>query len=191
MARTTVSIDDDLIERAKDAGLNVSQVSRRALKETLNAPAHHLFNTNERYLPHGQTGAGVYGHGVVATFADSNNPDDVDNYGGHIGEIETADKIYSWENGHGLRAVGIALEDGSSDPVPLEHRLFHSASSDVHEFHAPVHWVAVLDQADAVTTDEIKRVSGRPVFAGVAHREMNDNDFPELLWDIVVGRATR
>jgi hypothetical protein len=190
MARTTVSVDDELIEQAKDAGINVSQVTRQALKDTLNAPIHHLFNTNERNLPNGQTGAGVYGHGVVATFADSNNPDDVDRYGGYIGEIETADRIYSWENGPGLRAVGIALEDGSSDPVPPEHRLFHSASSDIEEFHAPVYWVAVLDRADAVSPDEIERVSGRPVYAGVAYRKLNDDDFPELLWDIVVGRAT-
>lgn len=190
MARTTVSIDDDLIQHAKDEGINVSQVTRTALKETLNAPTHHLFNTNEDNLPSGQTGAGVYGHGVVATFADSNYPDHVDRYGGHIGKIEAGDRIYSWENDYGLRAVGFALEDGDSDPIPPEHRLFHSPSSDIDEFHAPVKWVAVLDRTDAITAEEIRRVSGRPVYGSGTYAPLNDDDFPGLLWDIVVGRAT-
>lgn len=191
MARTTISTDGDLIQRAKDEGINVSQVAREALKETLNEPTHHLFNTNEKNLPNGQTGAGVYGHGVVATFANSNKPEDVEQYGGHIGEISAGDKIYSWQNGVGLRAVGFALEDGDSDPVPSEHRLFHSASSKIHEFHAPVHWVAVLDHSSALTPEEVKRVCDRPAYAGVTRRELNDDDYPKLLWDLVVGRANQ
>lgn len=191
MARTTVSLDDDLIEQAKNAGLNVSKISRGALKEELNTPNHHFFNTNEKHLPDGQTGAGVYGHGVVATFADSDIDEHVDRFGGHVGKIEAGDRIYSWENDYGIRAVGIALENGSSNPVPKEHRLFHSADSDVHEFHAPVNWVAVLDRTDAVTAEEVRQIADRPVYGSGTYAPLNNDDYPELLWDIVVGRATQ
>lgn len=187
MARTTVSIDDDLIQRAKDAGLNVSQLSRKSIKEALEQPSHHFFNTNKEHLPGNTTGAGIYGHGIVATFAKS---DDIDKYGGYLGEIEAGDRIYSWENGYGIRAVGIALEDGNSDPVLPEQRLFHSETSDVHEFHAPVHWVAVLDREDAVSTDEVKRIVGYQVWGRGTHAVLNEDNHPELLWDVVVGRAT-
>jgi hypothetical protein len=59
-----------------------------------------------------------------------------------------------------------------------------------HEFHAPVHWVAVLDRTDAITTDEIRRIVGHPVYGRGAHAVLGDDHYPELLWDTVVGRAT-
>lgn len=190
MARTTVNVDDSLIDQAKDAGLNISQLTRHALEEEL-ASTPHLFNTNEDNLPNGQTGAGVYGHGIVATFADSNYPDHIEKYGGHIGKVTANDRIYSWENDYGLRAVGIALEDGSSDPVPDEHRLFHDVDSDIHEFHAPVHWVAVLPRHDALTPKEVRRICDRPIWGSGTYAPLNPDDYPDLLWDAVVGRATR
>lgn len=190
MARTTVSLDDNLVEQAKNSGVNVSQITRQALKETLNTPTHHFFNTNEKNLPSGQTGAGVYGHGIVATFADSTIDEDVDRFGGHIGEVEAGDRIYSWQNDYGIRAVGIALEDGSSEPVPAEHRLFHSAESKIHEFHAPVHWVAVLPPEDGIYTEELKHIVGYEIWGRGTYAELKDDHYPELLWDVVVGRAT-
>jgi len=189
MARTTVSIDDDLLEQAKSANVNVSEVTRNGLKDVLSSPDHHFFNTNEENLPAGQTGAGVYGHGVVATFADSNYQDHVDEFGGYIGEVSAGDRIYSWENNYGLRAVGIALEDSTADPVPEEHRLFHSASSDIHEFHTPVRWVAVLDRKNALDPDEVKQIVGHPVWGRGTHAELKDEHYPQLLWDTVIGRA--
>ena len=189
MARTTISIDDELIEEAKDTGLNVSQLAREAVENKLESPTHHFFNTNEDNLPGNQTGAGVYGHGVVATFAKADNDEHIDEFGGYIGEVEANDRIYSWENNYGLRAVGIALEDGNAKPVPEEHRLFHPPSGDIHEFHVPVNWVAVLDRKTTLTTDEVKHIVGHPVWGRGTHVELKDEHHPELLWDIVVGRS--
>lgn len=137
------------------------------------------------------SGAGVYGHGVVATFARENSPEDIETYGGFIGEIEAGDRIYSWENDYGIRAIGIALEDGESDPVPSEHRLFYAASDARHEFHAPVRWRAVLDREDAITPDEVQQITDHPVWARGAHVELSDDHYPELLWDLATGRSSR
>jgi hypothetical protein len=190
MARTTVSLPDDLHERIKNADITVSKVLQDALRSRLSDPTHHLVNTNEEYLPSGQTGAGVYGHGIVATFANENNDEDVETYGGHIDAIESGDRIYSYENDVGVRAFGIALEDGDSEPVPREHRLFHPSDDNTHEFHVPVHWVAVLEREDAITTDEIEQITGHPAFARGARAELDvDKHYPELLRDVILGRA--
>lgn len=191
MARTTVSLDDDLLKQAKNNGINVSKTTRDALKGAMNAPTDHWFNTNKRYLPNGQTGAGVYGHGVVATFAKSNRPDDVEKFGGYIGEVEAGDRIFSWENDVGLRGVGNALEDGDSDPVPPEHRLFHDADSAIHEFHVPVNWRAILQPQEAITAREVEQIAGRPVYGSGTHAKLGADDNTQLLWDIAVGRNGR
>jgi hypothetical protein len=190
MARTTVSLPDGLHERAQAADVTVSSVLRDALEDRLKAPNHHFLNTNEDNLPDGQTGAGVYGHGVAATFADADAPDDIDEYGGHIGAIDAGDRIYSFQNEVGLRGFGIALEDGNAEPVPPEHRLFHPQDADTHEFHVPVYWVAVLSPESAVKPDEIKRITGHPVWGRGTKPELNpEKHHPNLLRDVILGRA--
>jgi len=188
MARTTVSLPDDLKERVDDSEITVSKVLQDALKERLSSPSHHILNTNKKHLPDGQTGAGVYGHGVAATFADEGT-DGVEKYGGEIGEIEAGDHIYSYENGVGLRAFGIALEDGDSSPVPDEHRIFHAINDDVHEFHVPVYWNAVLEEDEALPSGEVEHITGRPVYAQARVELDPDKDRPDLLRDITLGRS--
>jgi len=189
MARTTVSLPDDLKERVDDSSITVSKVLQEALKERLSSPTHHLLNTNEEHLPDGQTGAGVYGHGIAATFA-REGTDGVDEYGGHIGAIESGDYLYSYENDIGVRAFGVALEDGDSSPVPREHRLFHAKDNDIHEFHVPVHWVAVLEEDEAVTSSEVEHITGHPAFARGTRAELNPEDHhPGLLRDVILGRS--
>lgn len=189
MARTTVSLPDELKDRVDDSDITVSKVLQDALKERLSSPNHHLLNTNEEHLPAGQTGSGVYGHGVAATFA-TENTDGVEEYGGHIGAIDSGDYIYSYENNIGVRAFGIALEDGDASPVPGEHRLFYGKQDDVHEFHVPVHWVAVLEEDQAFSSEEVNHITGHPAFARGTRAELDPEDhYPELLRDIILGRA--
>lgn len=190
MARTTVSLPDDLHERVKSADITVSKVVQEALRSRLMEPTHHLLNTNEEHLPDDQTGAGVYGHGIAATFANEGDQEHIEEYGGHIGAIEAGDRIYSYENSVGIRAFGIALEDGDSDPVPREHRLFHPSGDNTHEFHVPVRWIAVLESEDAITVDEIEQITGHPAFARGTRAELNvEKHYPKLLRDVILGRA--
>lgn len=187
--RTTVSLDEEDLEDAKEQGINISQAARMGIQQKLDQPTYHLFNTNKKHLPKGQTGAGVYGRGVVATFADSNYPDHVERYGNHIAKVEADDGIFSWQNKIGIRCFGIALEDGSADPVPPEQRLFHSPSSDIHEFHVSVAWLPPLRPSEAPYTNEVKRICGSKIWAKVTYRELNDDHRPELLRDVIKGRA--
>jgi len=188
MARTTVSLPDDLKERVDESDITVSRVLQDALKQRLSSPTHHLLNTNEKHLPDGQTGAGVYGHGIAATFA-KEDTDGVDEYGGHIGAIDAGDYIYSYENDAGVRAFGIALEDGDSSPVPREHRLFHAKEADIHEFHVPVRWAAVLEREEAVTSDEVKHILGFPAFTSTRTELDPENHHPDMLRDVILGRS--
>jgi len=190
MARTTISLPEDLHEQVNESDITVSKVVQEALRSRLIEPTHHLLNTNEEHLPDGQTGAGVYGHGIAATFANEDNQEHIEKYGGHIGAIEAGDRIYSYENGIGVRAFGIALEDGDSDPVPREHRLFHPSDDNTHEFHVPVHWVAVLESEDAISVDEIEQITDHPAFARGARAVLDvEKHYPKLLRDVILGRA--
>ncbi len=112
------------------------------------------------------------------------------NTGGHIGAIESGDNLYSYQNEVGIRAFGIALEDGDSSPVPKEHRLFHAKEDNVHEFHVPVHWVAVLEKEEAVSSDEVNHLLGYPAYAKGTRAELDpENHHPELLRDVILGRS--
>ncbi len=188
MARTTVSLPDDLKDRVDDSDITVSKVLQDALKERLSSATHHVLNTNKKHLPAGQTGAGVYAHGVAATFADEGT-DGIEKFGAHIGAIESGDYIYSYQNDVGIRAFGVALEDGDSSPVPKEQHLFHATTDDTREFHVPVHWVAVLEEGEAITTDEIKHIVGYPAYSRTRTELDPEDDYPELLRDLILGRA--
>jgi hypothetical protein len=153
---------------------------------------YHIFNTNRRHLSDGQSGAGVYGHGIVAAFADGDDDSQVEQFGREIAQLEAGDRVLSYENQCGVRAVGFVLESGTPEPVPEAQKLFHPPEDGHVEFHAPVHWQAVLPREHAVTPEEIKRVAGGPLFAGGTRKRLNEEaEAPHLLRDVVIGRSNR
>ena len=184
MARTTVSLDDEKQEQAKAAGLNISQLTREAIDQRLRLPDHHMVNTNQSNLPGDATGTAIYAEGVVATYGPK------DPFGEHLENIERRDWVHSYQNGAGVRAAGIVLEDGTSDPVAPEDMIFHSASSNANEYHVPVRWQVVVEERSAVTSDEIDHICGRPLYAST-YNEVQDDDNPELLLDVLFGRDQR
>jgi len=183
MVRTTITLDDEEQEKAKAAGLNISQVARQAISEKLRSSDHHMVNTNQKNLPGDTTGAAIYGANLVATYGRKE-------FGEHLENINRRDWIFSYQNRVGVRAAGIALEDGTSEPVAPEDRIFYSALGSDEEYHVAVRWQVVVEERRAVDADEIEHICGRPLHAGT-YNEVQDGDNPELLLDVLFGRDRR
>lgn len=181
MTRTTISIPDDLHERAE--ALNVSEIAQRGIERRLAGP-RHLFNTNDRFLPGDVDGTRIYAEGVVATY------DDREEYGSLVAEVERHDGVLSYVNDDGVRAYGWALADGDDRPVDPEDRLFYPPDSDVDEYHAPVHWAVVLPPGRGVGADAVERITGRPAYSST-HAALDPDDRPDLLLDVLRGRSRR
>lgn len=183
MARTTITLDEEKQEKAKAAGLNISQVAREAISDKLRSPDYHIVNTNQKNLPGDKTGTAIYGAGLVATYGRKD-------FGEHLENINRRDWVFSYQNEVGVRAAGIALEDGTSEPVSPEDRIFHPASSSEEEYHVAVRWQVVVEERRAIDANEIKHICGRPLFAST-YNEVQDRDNPELLLDVLFGRDRR
>lgn len=144
---------------------------------------YHWVNTNSGRLPDGAVGTEIYAHNVAATFGN------YEEFGAHLENLSRGDLVFSYQNGVGVRSVGIVVGEFSGQAVEPSNMIFHSASSGANEYHVPVRWQVVLNEAAAVTHEEVEQICGRPVFATGTYTPMGDSDKPELLADVIYGRT--
>lgn len=176
--RTTVSVDEDLIDRAKEQELNISQVTERALREEIRRPQYYLFNTNKKNLP-GIDGTKIYQLGVVATYGP------IDTFGKLLENPSPGDYVFSYVNGVGIRALGKVTGEWDGRPVGENEPQVHEPSD---EYHLPVRWMVVLDENKAITAEEFRKLAEFPVPTQTRQR-INSSNHPELLAAVMKGRA--
>lgn len=156
MGRTTIDIDDEKKEAAKERG-TLTDVVNQALNSYLDEAQIHFVNTNARNKP--DDGGRIYESGVVATYGSKK-------YGELLNRLNEGDIILSYVSGSstdsvgGVRAVGIVQAPWSGDAVNKKNRLYYGSNK---EYHVPVVWLAVLPSNLAVSKDEIEQVSGRGI----------------------------
>jgi len=184
MSRTTVTIDDEVKNEAQHKGMNISAIAEAAIEEKLTEHEYRLVNTNIQGLPEGLDGTEVYAENIAAAYGP-------ERFGEQLAKIDQGDWIFSYRSeGVGIRAVGIALDDATAEPVDQEDRVIVPLDSEIEEYHVPVRWKIVLPEQNAITPEEVEAICHRPVYAGgTEHKITNDN--PELLFDVMVGRQYR
>lgn len=144
---------------------------------------YHWVNTNSGRLPDGDPGTEIYAHNVVATFGQ------YDEFGHHLENLSQGDAVFSYQNGVGVRAIGLVVGDFDEKPVEPSNMIFHSADSDANEYHVPVRWQVVLDEEAAVTHGEVEQITGQPLHGTGTYAPVNEVSNPELLADVIYGRT--
>lgn len=182
--RTTVTVDERLLRRAKELDLNVSQELENALRKRIEDAQFHLINTNRSNLPNETDDTAIHKHGVAVTFGPRE-------FGEKLDKIETGDWVVSYVNEQGARAAGRAIAEWSGRAVEPENRVILPPDSSISEYHLPVYWVGVLNERTAVAPSELEDIAGRPVWGGGTHVRLSRSDNPELIVDAILGRAFR
>lgn len=144
---------------------------------------YHWVNTNSRHLPNDASGTEIYAHNVVATFGEYGE------FGRHLENLSQGDGVFSYQNGVGVRAVGLVVGDFDEESVEPSNMIFHEADSGAREYHVPVRWQVVLDEDAAITHDEVEQITGQPLHATGTYAPVNDVSNPELLADVIYGRT--
>lgn len=179
--RTTISIDADVLEQARERNLNVSNVTERALIESLGEPQYHFVNTNVQGLPDGMDGTACYDNGVTATYGGRE-------YGEKLADINRGDIIISWVKNVGVRAIGHAIAewDGRSVDEDDPQRI---APSREGEYHVPTRWEGILPERDAINAAEFRRITGRGSVPRKTRVTLAQKYNPQTVIDVVIGRA--
>ncbi|GAA0665437.1 hypothetical protein ACFQDG_02915 [Natronoarchaeum mannanilyticum] len=144
---------------------------------------YHFVNTNERHLPDDATGTEIYAHNVVATFGD------YEEFGSHLENLSPDDLVFSYQNGVGVRAIGLVVGAFDETAVEPSNMIFHDADSPESEYHVPVRWQTVLSESEAISAQEVEQICGRPVFGSGAYTPLDEGDNPGQLADEVYARA--
>lgn len=181
--RTTISIDEDVLEQARERGINVSNTTERALIDALSGPQYHFVNTNKQGLPDGMDGTGCYENGVTATYGSRE-------YGEKLANIDRWDIIISWVKNVGVRAIGRALAEWDGRSVD-ENDPQRIAPSREGEYHVPTRWDAVLPERDAITASEFRRLTDRNNIPRQTRVMLQNEHNPAAIVDMVIGRAGR
>jgi hypothetical protein len=178
-----LTIDESTINRAKEADLNLSQVTQRALEDELDAPQYYFVNANQGRLPRDSNYADIYDLGVTATFG----PDE---YGELLRSIVPGDCILSYVSGVGIRAVGQVLAPwGGRTLKPGESLRVLPDDYEENEYHLQTRWLAVVSEDEAVTPEEFRHITGRQSIPRQTREHIDPQYHPELLAAVVKGRS--
>ena len=177
--RTTVSIEEETLEDAKASGLNVSQVAEAALKKEMTDPDYYFVNSNrDTFSDEDEDGTQVYSHGVTVTYGPQK-------FGDKLKPMEPGDVVFHWVDKVGVRAVGGVTGYWDGKAVNGDERVYPSHT----EYHLPTRWLVVLDEDDAITSSEVKEITGRKHPQGT-RQEISDSKYNvERLQEVIRGRA--
>lgn len=176
--RTTVSVEGELIARAKKQGLNVSGILEKALEQEMSKPKFYHVNTNKPNLPEGNDGTKAYDLGITVTHGPIK-------YGKKLGNIDVGDYVLSYVSGVGYRAVGKVIGRWSGESVD-EGEL--RVSKEHKEYQLPTEWIAVVEADRAVGAEEFKRIAGFSP-PSQTHQEIKEGNNPRTIAELIVGRA--
>lgn len=183
--RTTISVDESLLEKAQSKGMNVSAVTEHALENKVERPQYHMLNTSKSWLDKRTEGevdtTVIYSEGVAAQFGGFDRAVD----------IESGDYVISYVDGDGARAVGKALAEWREEPVNPEERIVLPIDHDEDEYHIPIYWFAVLSSGNGLSSSLLEEITGRPVYSSTHNPLSREGDHAELIADAIVGRAYR
>lgn len=180
--RTTVNLDDDIYEQAKEKNLNVSQVCNEALRKKLNEPQYYIWNTNKQHFPEGKDGTEAFKLGVAAAY------DDYDEWGSQLEEPSILDYLIAYVNRKGYCAIGRVIGPFDGRKITEKDRKIDPR---VSEWHLPVRWEAVLNTERAVP-----RLRGNGLLGydeeyspSSTIRKIKNGDRAQLLVDLIRGRV--
>lgn len=182
--RTNITLPEDLKEHASEGG-NLSKTIEQALHEYFEEITVHYVNTNAQYVP--GDGCAIYENGVVASYGDK------DPFGNYLKAISPGDGVVSYVSdgevpyAGGARAFAIALAPWSGEAVPQRDQVY---DRDHTEYHVPVKWVAVLDEDDVVSPEEIRQITGRKTPQRTLETPNGEyQDGVKRLAEVIVGRT--
>lgn len=185
--RTTVSVDEPLLKRAKEMGLNVSAITQRALENEVSRHQYHMLNTSKSWLENRVEdgdfdSTAIYSHGIGAQFGGITTGS----------EMAPGDYVISYVDGEGARAVGKVLGEWREDPVTPDEKIVLQEDHDENEFHIPIYWIAIVSPANGLSSSLLEELTaGRPIYSGTHNRLSRDSDNAELIADAIIGRAYR
>lgn len=177
--RTTVSVEDSTLNEAREAGLNISNITEKALQEAMTDKDYYFINSNRDTFSDDDTvGTEVYEHGVTVTYGPPR-------FGEKLEGIEPGDVIFHWVDGQGVRAEGRVTGYWDGAEVNNDERVY----SGHREYHLPTRWLVVLDEDDAVTSSELDEIAGRTHPRGT-RQKINDEKYNvKRLQEVIRGRA--
>lgn len=183
--RTTISVDESLLNRAKEKEVNISALTERALEKEVDRPQYHMLNTSRNWLEDklGDTEfdtTAIYSNGVAAQFGGCDRGENID----------TGDTVISYVDQDSARAVGKALAGWHKEPVDPAERVVLDEDHDMNEYHLPVFWIAVVGPGKGLSSTVIEKITeGQPAYSGT-HNKLS-REHGELIADAIIGRAYR
>ena len=177
--RTTVSIEEEILEEAKASGLNVSQVAEAALKKEMTDRDYYFVNSNrDTFSDKDEDGTQVYSHGVTVTYGPQK-------FGDKLKPMEPGDRVFHWVDKVGVLAEGRVTGHWDGKAANDAECVYTGHT----EYHLPTRWLVVLDEDDAITSSEIKEITGRKHPQGT-RQEISDSKYNvERLQEVIRGRA--
>ena len=183
--RTTISLNESLLEKAQSKGVNVSAITERALRDEITEPQYHMVNTSKNWLEERCEEeidtASIYSEGVAAQFGGLDRGTN----------IEQGDYVISYVDGEGARAVGRVLSGWHEDPIEPENRVVLPENHEEDEYHLPVYWLAVVTPENALESSLLKEIAGRPIFNSTHTSLSREDDNAEIILDTIIGRSYR
>lgn len=177
--RTTVSVEESTLNEAREAGLNISRITEKALKEAMSDTDYYFINSNRDTFSDDDTvGTEVYQHGVAVTYGPSS-------FGEKLEGIEPGDVIFHWVDKQGVRAEGRVTGYWDGSEVSDDERIY----PDQQEYHLPTRWLVVLDEDEAIGSTELEEITGRPHPRGTRQKISDDKYNCERLQEVIRGRA--
>jgi len=177
--RTTVSVEESTLNEARDAGLNISRLTERALQEAMKDKNYYFVNSNRDTFSDDETvGTKVYEHGVTVTYGPSR-------FGEKLEGIKPGDVVFHWVDGQGVRAEGRVTGYWDGSEVNENERVYPAH----REYHLPTRWLVVLEEDDAIDSTELEEITGRTHPRGTRQKINHSKYNCERLQEIIRGRA--
>ena len=180
--RTTINLDDNIHEQAKEEGINISQVCNKALRHKLDKSQCYIWNTNKQHFPEGEDGTEALYQGVAAAYGD------YDQWGSQLEEPSIGDQLIAYVNRKGYCATGRVVGPFNGQEIQNEDEKIDPR---VPEWHLPVRWEAVLDLEDAVSRQHGNGILDykEKYSPSETVRRIIDTERAQLLVDLIRGRA--